>query len=60
MTLSDMVSASLYFHFSMFDLHRPIPVLNMFRHFRCNHGAAESGHRSSDGIDLSFCGTDRR
>ena len=55
-----MVSASLYFHFSMFDLQRPIPVLSLFRHFQCNHGASDSGPKSSDGMDLSFCGTDRR
>ena len=48
-----MVPASLYFHFSMFDLQWPIPVLSLFKHFQCNHGA-------SDGIDLSFCSTDCR
>ena len=52
-----MVSASLYFYFSMFDLQRPIPVLSLFRHFQCNHGAADPGPKSSDGMDLSFCGT---
>ena len=55
-----MVSASLYFHFAMFDLQRPTPVLSLFRHFQCNHGASVPGPRSSDGIDVSFCGTDRR
>ena len=55
-----MVSASLYFHFSMFDLQRPIPVLGLFRHFQCNHVALDHGPRSSDGMDLSFCGTDSR
>ena len=55
-----MVSASLYFHFRMFDLQRPIPVLCLFGHFQCNHGASDPGPRSSDGMDLSFCGTDRR
>ena len=55
-----MVSASLYFHFSMFDLQRAIPVLSLFRHFQCNHGASYPGPKSSDGMDLSFCGTDRR
>ena len=55
---SHMVSASLYFHFSMFDFQRPIPVLNLFRHLLCNHGTSDSGSRSSDGMDLSFCGPD--
>ena len=55
-----MVSAALYFHFSMFDLQRPIPVLSLFRHFKCNHGASDPVPRSSDGMDLSLCGTDRR
>ena len=55
-----MVSASLYFHFSMFDLQRSIPVLSLFKDFQCNHGASDHGPRSSDGMDLSFCGTDRR
>ena len=55
-----MVSASLCFHFSMFDLQWPIPVLILFRHFHCNHGASDPGPRSSDDMDLSFCGTDRR
>ena len=55
-----MVSASLYFYFSMFDLQRPIPVLNLFRHFQCNHVVSDPGHRSSDGMDFSLCGTDRR
>ena len=50
---SHMVSASLYFHFSMFDLQRPIPVLSLFRHF--HHGP-----RSSDDMDVSFRSTDRR
>ena len=44
----------------MFDLQRPIPVLNLFRHFQCNHGASDPEPRSSDGMDLSLCGTDRR
>ena len=48
---SHMVSASLYFHFSMFDLQRPIPV-RLFRHFQCNHGASDPLHRCSDGMDL--------
>ena len=55
-----MVSSSLYFHFSMFDLHRPFPVLSLFKHFQCNHGASDPGPKSSDGMDLSFCGTDHR
>ena len=55
-----MVSASLYFHFSMFDLQQPIPILSMFRHFYCNHGASDHVPRSSDGMDFSFFGTDRR
>ena len=55
-----MVSTSLYFHFSMFDFQRPIPVLSLFRHFQCNHGASDPGLKSSGGMDLSFCGTDRR
>ena len=55
-----MVSASLYFHFSMFDLQRPIPVSSLFRDFQCNHGDSDPGYRSSDGMDLSFCGTDRK
>ena len=42
----------------MFDLQRPIPVLSLFRHFQCNHGASYPGPRSSGGMDLS--GTDRR
>ena len=54
-----MVSASLYFYFNMFDLQRPIPVISLFKHFQCNHGASDPGSRSSDGMDLSFCGTDR-
>ena len=55
-----MVPASLYFHFSMFDLQLPIPVLSLFIHFPCNHGASDPGPRASDGMDLSFCVTDRR
>ena len=55
-----MVLASLYFHFSMFDWQRPIPVLSLFRHFQCNHGFSDPGPRSSYGMDLSFCGTDCR
>ena len=55
-----MVSASLYFQFSMFDLQRPISVLSLCRHSQCNHGASDPGSMSSDGMDLSFCGTDRR
>ena len=55
-----MVLASLYFHFSLFDLQRPIPVLSLFRHFQCNHGASDPGPKSSDVMDLSLCGTDRR
>ena len=55
-----MVSASMYFHFIMFDLQWPIPVLSLFRHFHCNYGASDQGPRSSDGMALSFCGTDRR
>ena len=54
-----MVSVLLYFHFSMFDLQRPIPVLSMFRHFQCYHGASDPGPMSSDGMDLSLYGTDR-
>ena len=33
---------------------------SLFRHFQCNHVAAVPGPRSSDGMDVSFCGTDRR
>ena len=55
-----MVSVSLYFHFSMFDLQQLIPVLSLFRHFQCNHGASDTGPKSSNGIDLSCCGTDCR
>ena len=55
-----MVSASLYFHFSMFDLQRLIPVHSLFKLFQCNHGASDPGLRSLDGMDLSLCGTDRR
>ena len=55
-----MVSASLHFHFSMFDLKQPIPVLSLFRHFQCSHGASDPGPSFLDGMDLSFCGTDRR
>ena len=44
----------------MFDLQRPIPVLSLFRHFQCNHGASDPGPKFADGMDLSFCGTDRR
>ena len=54
-----MVSASLYFHFSMFGLQRPIPVLSLFKHFQCNHGASDPVLKSSDGMDLSLCGRDR-
>ena len=56
---SHIVSASLYFHFSIFDLQRPIPFLSLFRYFQCNHGSSDNGPRSSDGMDFSFCGTDR-
>ena len=55
-----MVSASLYFHFRMFDLQRLIPILSLFRHFQRNYRTSDPGTRSSDGIALSFCGTDRR
>ena len=55
-----MMSALLYFHFSMIDLQRPIPVLSLFRHFQRNHGASDPGPKSSDGIGLSFCSTDHR
>ena len=55
-----MVSASLYFHFSMFDIQRPIAVLSLFIHFQCNRGASDTGPKSSDCMDLSFCGIDRR
>ena len=44
----------------MIDLQRPIPVLRPFRHCQCNHGASDPGPRSSGGMSLSFCGTDRR
>ena len=44
----------------MFDLQRPIPVLSLFRHFQCNHGASDPVPRSLDGMDLSFSGADRR
>ena len=57
---SHMVSASLHFHFSMFDLQRPIAVLSLIRYFQCNHGASDLGSKSSNGMDLSFRGTDRR
>ena len=57
---SHMVSASVFFQFIIFDLQRPIPVLCLFRYFQSNHGASDHGPRSSDGMDLSFCGTDRR
>ena len=53
------MSASLYFHFSMFDL-QSIPVLRLFRQFQCNHGASDPGPRSSDCMALSYCGTYRR
>ena len=55
-----MVSASLYFHFTMLDLQRSIPVHSLFRHDQCNHGASDPGSRYSDGMDLSFCGIERR
>ena len=55
-----MVSASLYFHFTMFDLQPTNPVLSLFRHFQCNHRISDHGPPSSDGMDLSCCGTDRR
>ena len=48
------------FPFSMFNLQWPIQVLCLFRHFQCNHGASYLGPRSSDGMDLSLCDTDRR
>ena len=44
---SRMVSASLYFYFSMFDMRRPILVLSLFRHFQLNHGSSYPGLRSS-------------
>ena len=44
----------------MFDLQRPIPVLSVFRYFQCNNGASDPWPKSSDGMDLSFCGTYRR
>ena len=44
----------------MFDLQQPIPVLSLFKLIQCNHGTSDPGSRSSDGMDLSFCGTDRR
>ena len=44
----------------MLDLQRPIPVIRLFRHFQCTHGASDSGSRSTDGIPLSVYGTDRR
>ena len=56
-----MVCVSItVFPFSMFNLQTPIQVLSLFRHFQCNHGASDPGPRSSDSMDLSFCGTDRR
>ena len=55
-----MVSASLYFHFSLFDLQRTIPVLSLFKHLQCNHGASYLVPRFSDGMDFNVCGTDRR
>ena len=57
---SHMVSASLYFYFTMFDLQRPTSILSLFRHFQCNHEASVHVPRSSDGMDVSFCGIDRR
>ena len=33
---------------------------SQFRHFQCYHGASVPGPMSSDGMDVSFCGTDRR
>ena len=53
------MSTSLYFHFSMFDLHLTIQVLSLFRHFQCNRGPSDPGPRSLDGMDMSFCDTDR-
>ena len=48
------------FPFTMFTLlQRPIPVLSLFRHFQCNHWVSVPGTRSSDGIDVSLCGTYR-
>ena len=44
----------------MFGVQRPIPVICLFRHFQCNHGASDPVPRSSDGMDLSLCDTDRR
>ena len=44
----------------MLDLQWPIPVLSLYIHFQCNHGPSDPGPRSADGMDLSFCGTDRR
>ena len=50
----------VYLYFSMFDLQRLIPVRSLFRHFQCNHGVSQLGPTSSDGMDLSLCGTDSR
>ena len=33
-------------------------ILSLF--FQCNHGASDPWPRSSDGMDLGFCGTDHR
>ena len=35
----------MYFYFNMFDLQRPIPVLNLFRHLQCKHGAQDTWSR---------------
>ena len=56
---SHIVVSSLYFHFSMFDLQQPIPVLSLFRYFPYNHGASDPEPRFSDGMALSFCVSNR-
>ena len=33
---------------------------SLFRHFQYNHGTSDRIPRSSDGMDLSFCGTERK
>ena len=57
---SHMVSASRYFQFSMFNFQRSIPVLSLFKHLQGNHVASDPAPRSSYGMDLVLCGTDRR
>ena len=44
----------------MFDFQPTTPALSLFIHFQCNHGISDHGPASSDGMDLSCCGTCRR